>query len=141
MIPDLSVLWVILLVLTLTFIVQRLLFAPLLRVMHEREGAITKAQALAAEAGRRAETAVADYEAQLSTARNEVYQQIEAVRREALARSAAFVAQARQDAEATRSNAVRSLEASAAQARATLASDADALSQSIVERVLDRRVS
>jgi F-type H+-transporting ATPase subunit b len=140
-IPDLSVLWVILLVLALTLIVNRLLFQPLLRVMHEREGAIAKAQALAAEAGRRAETAAADYEAQLSAARNDVYRQIETVRGEALARSAAFVAQARQEAEGARANAVRSLEASVNDARASLARDAEALSQSIVERVLDRRVS
>ena len=141
MIPDLSVLWVILLVLALTLIVNRLLFLPLTRVMREREAAITKAQALAAEAGRRAETATADYEAQLSAARNDVYRQIETVRSDALARSAAFVAQARQDAEAVRANAVRSLEASVADARTTLARDAETLSGAIVERVLDRRVS
>ena len=141
MIPDLSVLWVILLVLALTLVVNRLLFQPLTRVMHEREAAIAKAQALAAEAGRRAESATADYEAQMSVARNDVYRQIETVRSEALARSAAFVAQARQEAEAVRANAVRSLETSVDEARTALAKDADALSASIVERVLDRRVS
>ena len=77
MIPDLSVLWVIVLVLALTFIVQRFLFGPLLHVMHERESATAKAQALAAEAGRRAQAATADYEAQMSAARNEVYRQME----------------------------------------------------------------
>ena len=34
MIPDLSVLWVIVLVLALTLVVQRFFFGPLLRVMH-----------------------------------------------------------------------------------------------------------
>jgi F-type H+-transporting ATPase subunit b len=140
-IPDLSVLWVILLVLTLTFIVQRFLFGPLLRVMHERESATAKAQALAAEAGRRAASAVADYDAQMSVARNEVYRQMETVRREALQRSAAFVAKARQDADATRAGAVRSLDASVNTARTALNADALALSQSIVDRVLERRVS
>ena len=115
MIPDLSVLWVILLVLALTFIVQRFLFGPLLRVMHERESATAKAQALAAEAGRRAATATADYDAQLWVARNEVYQQMETVR--------------------------RSLDASVAAARSALATDAEAISQAIVDRVLERRVS
>ena len=52
MIPDLSVLWVIVLVLALTFIVQRFLFGPLLGVMHAREGAIAKAQALAEAVGK-----------------------------------------------------------------------------------------
>jgi F-type H+-transporting ATPase subunit b len=140
-IPDLSVLWVIVLVLTLTFIVQRFLFGPLLDVMHARESAVAKAQALAAEAGRRAQTATADYDAQMSAARNEVYRQMESVRRDALARSTAFVAQARQDAEASRAQALRQLDAAVADARTALANDAVPLSQSIVERVLDRRVS
>ena len=140
-IPDLSVLWVIVLVLALTFVVQRFLFGPLLHVMHERESATAKAQALAAEAGRRAQAATADYDAQMSAARNEVYRQMETVRRGALDRSAAFVAQARQDAEATRADALRSLDASVAAARTTLATDAEALSHAIVDRVLERRVS
>ena len=81
MIPDLSVLWVIVLVLALTFVVQRFLFGPLLHVMHERESATAKAQALAAEAGRRAQAATADYDAQMSAARNELYRQMDTVRR------------------------------------------------------------
>ena len=141
MIPDLSVLWVIVLVLALTLVVQRFLFGPLLRVMHARESATAKALALAAEADRRAQTAAADYESQMSAARNEVYRQMEQVRRDALERRAAFVAQARQEAEATRSKAVRDLDASVAAARTALTTDAVTLSQSIVERVLERRVS
>ena len=141
MIPDLSVLWVIVLVLALTFIVQRFLFGPLLRVMHERESATAKAQALAAEAGRRAQAATADYDAQMSAARNDVYRQMDTVRRGALDRSAAFVAQARQDAEATRADALRSLDASVTAARTALTTDAEALSHAIVDRVLERRAS
>ena len=141
MIPDLSVLWVIVLVLTLTFIVQRFLFGPLLHVMHERESATAKAQSLAAEADRRAQAAAADYDAQMSAARNEVYRQMEQVRRDALDRRTAFVAQARQEADASRAQAVRALDVAVAEARTTLTKDAVALSQSIVERVLERRVS
>ena len=141
MIPDLSVLWVIGLVLALTFIVQRFLFGPLLRVMHEREGATAKAQALAAEAGRRAQAATAEYDAQMSAARGDLYRQMDTVRRAALDRSQAFVAQAREDAEASRADAVRSLDATVAAARTTLATDAEALSHAIVDRVLERRVS
>ena len=141
MIPDLSVLWVIVLVLALTLVVQRFLFGPLLRVMHARESATAKALALAAEADRRAQAAAADYETQMSAARNDVYRQRGQVRRDALERRAAFVAQARHDAEGTRAKAVRELDASVAQARTALTTDAVALSQSIVERVLERRVS
>ena len=141
MIPDLSVLWVILLVLTLTFVVQRFLFGPLLHVMHERESATAKAQALAAEAGRRAQAATAEYDTRMSAARSELYGQMDIVRRGALDRGAAFVAQARLDTEATRAEALRSLDVSVAAARTTLTTDAEALSHAIVDRVLERRVS
>ena len=141
MLPDLSVLWVIVLVLALTFVVQRFLFGPLLHVMHAREGAVAKAQALAAEAGRRAATAASEYDAQVQAARNDLYRQMETVRGEALTRSAAVVAQARQDADSKRADALRSLDASVSAARATLNADAAPLSTAIAERVLERRVS
>ena len=141
MIPDLSVLWVIVLVLALTFIVQRFLFGPLLGVMHAREGAIAKAQALAAEADRRAQTASAAYESQMSAARGDLYKQMDTVRRDALDRRAKFVAAARQEAEDVRARALRSLDASIDEARTTLTQDSVAISQAIVDRVLERRVS
>ena len=141
MIPDLSVLWVIVLVLALTFIVQRFLFGPLLSVMHAREGAIAKAQALAAEADRRAQAASAAYDSQMSAARGDLYKQMDSVRREALDRRASFVAAARQEAEDARAGALRSLDASIDEARTVLTRDSVAISQAIVDRVLERRVS
>jgi F-type H+-transporting ATPase subunit b len=140
-IPDLSVLWVIVLVLALTFIVQRFLFGPLLGVMHAREGAIAKAQALAAEADRRAQTASAAYDTQMSAARGDLYKQMDTVRRDALDRRASFVAAARQEAEDARARALRSLDASIDEARTALTQDSVAISQAIVDRVLERRVS
>ena len=47
MIPDLSVVWVIVFVLTLAVILDRLLLRPVTRVMQEREGAIRSARELA----------------------------------------------------------------------------------------------
>ena len=141
MIPDMSVLWVIVLVLALTFIVQRFLFGPLLGVMHAREGAIAKAQSLAAEADRRAQAASSAYDAQMSAARGDLYQQMDTVRRDALDRRASFVAAARQEAEDVRARALRSLDASIDEARTVLTQDSVALSQAIVDRVLERRVS
>ena len=60
MLPDLSVVWVIVFVLLLTAVLNRLLYKPLLRVMEERQRAITSARELAersaAEATRAAAT-------------------------------------------------------------------------------------
>ena len=77
----------------------------------------------------------------MSAARTDLYRQMDTVRRGALDRSAAFLAQARQDAEATRADAVRSLDASVAAARTALTTDAEALSHAIVDRVLERQAS
>ena len=66
---------------------------------------------------------------------------MDTVRRGALDRSTAFIAQARQDAAATRADALRSLDASVTAARTALTTDAEALSHAIVDRVLERRVS
>jgi F-type H+-transporting ATPase subunit b len=140
-IPDLSVLWVILFVLLLTVIVHQLLFRPLLRVVHEREGAVRKARDLAAAAERRAAGAASEYDAQISAARGEVYKQMETTRRAALERRAELLTLTKQEADEQRAEASRRIADAASKARATLTVEAEALSQTIVDRVLDRRVS
>jgi F-type H+-transporting ATPase subunit b len=140
-IPDLSVLWVILSVLALTVIVHLLLFKPLSRVIEARERAVRDARNLALEAERRAAAATAEYEAQIAAARGEVYREMDATRRAALDHRAELLALTRQEVEETRADAVRRIEAAAAAARATLATEAESLSQAIVERVLDRKAS
>ena len=47
MIPDLSVVWVIVFVLVLSVLLDRLLLRPVTRVVSEREGAIRSARELA----------------------------------------------------------------------------------------------
>lgn len=59
MIPDLSVLWVIFIVLTLTLMVHALTFMPILAATCERTGGLDHARVLAADAAARI-TAAAD---------------------------------------------------------------------------------
>lgn len=141
MIPDLSVLWVIFFVLTLTVIVQKLLFAPILRVVHQREGAVQSARALAADAEKKATAAAEEYEATTGAARAEVYREMDATRRAALDRRAELLALTRQEAEETHAEAAARIKAASDEARAKLQADAVSLSQSIVDRVLDRKAS
>lgn len=141
MIPDLSVLWVILSVLVLAGIVNALLFRPLGQVLQAREGAVRDARKLAAEAEQKAAAATAEYETQTAAARAEVYREMDATRRAALEHRAELLALTRQEVDEQRAEAVRRIATSTDAARAALTSEAEFLSQAIVERVLDRKVS
>jgi F-type H+-transporting ATPase subunit b len=140
-IPDLSVLWVIFFVLLLVGLINKLLFQPVLRVMHEREGAISSAKALAQSAASKADQAAAEYEARTSAARAEVYKEMDDTRRAALDRRTEVLAATRREAEMAVSEATERVRAEAAGARAVLASEGERLGAAIVERVLGRRAS
>jgi F-type H+-transporting ATPase subunit b len=140
-IPDLSVLWVIFSVLVLAAVVNALLFRPLGRVMQAREGAVRDARSLAAEAEQKAAAATAEYEVQIAAARAEVYREMDATRRAALDHRTELLALTRQEVDETRADAARRIAASTDAARAALTSEAEFLSQAIVERVLERRAS
>jgi F-type H+-transporting ATPase subunit b len=137
--PDLSVLWVILFVLLSVAVLNSLVFKPLLKVMHEREGAIESARELARKAAADARRATEDFEARTTAARAEVYREMEAARKEALAQRAVLLAETRQEAEASLTTARQTLATDVAAARDQLTRDAEALSGAVVERVLDRR--
>jgi F-type H+-transporting ATPase subunit b len=140
-IPDLSVLWVIAFVLLLTVVLDRLLFKPLTRVMAERATAVQSARALAERAAMQARDAGDEFDRRTRAARGEVYRQMENVRREALARRAALLAETRQEAEASIAEAAARVREEAEDARRRLDRDAESLATTIAERVLGRPVS
>jgi len=84
MLPDLTIVWVILLVLTLTVVLNRLLFKPVLAVIQQREQAAASARALAEQAAAEARQASAEFERRTAEARTEVYRQMDDMRRTAL---------------------------------------------------------
>ncbi len=141
MLPDLSVLWVIVSVLLCVFLLNTLVFKPLLRVMHERESAIESARALAAKAAHEARAATDEFEAKTAAARAEVYRGLEETRQQALAERGRLLEQTRQEAGAAVAEAAETLRAEAEAARARLVEEADRLGTDIAEKVLDRRVS
>ena len=141
MIPDLSVAWVIALVLTLSILLDRLLLRPLTRVMREREGAIRSARELAETSRSKAQAAADEFEARTRAARAEVYHQMDEKRRAALERRAEVVASTRREIEQTVHEASDRLHAQTAAARQQIERDADALAAPIVERVLGRKAS
>src|SRR5262249_39663565 len=114
---------------------------PLGRVVQAREGAVRDARNLAAEAERKATAAVAEYDARMAAARSEIYREMEATRKAALDHRAELLALTRQEVDETRTDAVRRIAAATDAARKALTSEAEFLSQAIVERVLDRKAS
>jgi len=141
LIPDLSVLWVIVFVLLLSMLLDRLLLRPLTRVMNEREGAVRAARELAESSRARAQAATDEFEARTRAARAEVYKMMDEKRRAALDRRAQVVSETRAELERSVSEATARVAAQAAAARQSLEHDSDALASSIVERVLGRKAS
>lgn len=141
MLPDLSVVWVIFFVLLLTFVLNRLLFKPLLRVMEERQRAITSARELAERSAHEARRAAAEFDRKTGDARAELYRQMDEMRRTALDERAAIMDQTRAEAESEIAAASAKLQAEAEEARRRLSTDAEALGAAVAERILGRKAS
>lgn len=141
MIPDLSVLWIIVTVLVLVAVLNGFLFKPILRVMRQREGAIQSARELAKESAAKAEAAAAAVEAKIAAARGEIYREMDEQRREALEWRTVLLADTKHEAEASLARATSALKEQADRARAELAQDAGVIADAIIERVLGRRAS
>lgn len=138
MIPDLSVIWVIVALLTCTFLVNTLVFQPVLRVMEARLKAVADARALAQSASDRATVAATEYAQQLNAARSEVYLQMDEKRRDALESRASLLGQTRSTVERELKDATERLKQQTDEARASLDREADTLAGAIVSRVLGR---
>ncbi|MCS5670667.1 MAG: ATP synthase F0 subunit B [Acidobacteriota bacterium] len=141
MIPDLTVIWVIGLVLLLSWTLKRLLIAPLTEVMETRERAIRSAVELAESAAKKAAEATTEFEIKTAAARAEIYQQMDENRRELLARRAEILDETQRDAESNLADATERLKTQTAEARAQLERDAEALGLAAAEQVLGRKIS
>jgi F-type H+-transporting ATPase subunit b len=139
--PDLSVVWVIFFVLLLTFVLNRLLFKPLLRVMEERQRAVSSARELAERSAHEARRATAEFDRKTGEARAELYRQMDDMRRTALEERAAIMNQTRAEAESEIAAASAKLQAEAEEARRRLTTDAEALGTAVAERILGRKAS
>ena len=126
-------------VVLLTFILNSLFFSPVGRVVEEREGYVTTSRAEAKQKLAQAERLEADLKEQLKDARlsaSKLIQEAEAdsdkLYREALAAATA-------DANASREQARREIDAQRESALGLLKTDADKLGDLIVDRLLAAR--
>jgi F-type H+-transporting ATPase subunit b len=139
--PDISVVWVILAVLLLAVALDRLLFKPLLRTMRERETAIKSAMELAQSAADKAEAATAEFNAKVGAARADLYKQMDDRRKAAEQYRAEVMAKTREEVDASLAAAKVQLDQQAAAAKAQLEAEADTLGREIAQKVLGRTAS
>jgi F-type H+-transporting ATPase subunit b len=137
-IPDITVLWVILFVLTTIALVNVLVFKPILSVIEARLKAVSDARELAESASARAREAAAEYSEKLNAARGEVYGEMDAKRRLALDQRAALVGETKAIVERELVEATTRVQQEAAAARASLDREAAVMADAIVTRVLGR---
>lgn len=138
MIPDLSALWVIAFLLLTTYLMNTLIFQPILKVIEARNRAVTDARDLAQSASDRATAANTEYSQKLNAARSEVYRQMDDTRRAAMDKRAALLGETRVVIERELADATTRVQHQATEARATLDREADSLAGAIVSRVLGR---
>lgn len=138
MIPDLTVLWVIFFVLLCVFVLNTLIFQPVLRVVEARQGAVREAKTLAETAARTASSASAEYDQTLNSARTDVYRQMDDTRRAALDRRGALLDETKRHVEGELAEATKRVTSEAAAARARIDEEAGVLAGAIVNRVLGR---
>jgi F-type H+-transporting ATPase subunit b len=139
--PDITVLWVVVLIIVLAFILDRLVFRPVLGVIKKREEAVTSARLLAERATEEARQAGEEFERKTAAARAEVYRQMEEMRRAGLEERTALVEATRHEAEQALAEARAQLHHDVEAARARLDQDADALANEAAGRILGRQPS
>jgi F-type H+-transporting ATPase subunit b len=136
--PDISVIWVILAVLLLAVLLDRLLFKPLGRVMREREQAVRSAMDLAQTAAAKAQNATAEFDARLGAARADLYKQMDERRKVAEHYRTDVMAKTRAEVDDSLATAKTTLDTQAAAAKAQLEKDAESLGREIAQKVLGR---
>ena len=136
--PDITVLWVVGFLLLCTYLLNTLVFKPILRVIDDRAAAVRGARELADSAAQKATAAAAEYDQTLNAARAEVYGQMDAMRKTALDKRAELLASTRATVEHELTTATARVQQESKEARAALDRDASNLAGAIVSRVLGR---
>jgi F-type H+-transporting ATPase subunit b len=130
-----------LLVILLHFYLKSIFFKPLEKVLHQRYEATEGARKLAKEALEQASAKTASYEAQLRTAKAEMYQAQERLHKQLQEREAAAVAEARKSADAAVKLAKTQLAADVEAAKTSLSADSESLANQIAETILRRNAA
>jgi F-type H+-transporting ATPase subunit b len=138
--PDGSLVFVLILFLIFVFVLNRILFRPIGRVLDEREtltaGAVSEARAVT----RRYESKLTEYEAAIRQARAESYRRSEQERAAALDERRRLIEEAKQHANEEIGQAKEEIKGQVAAARAALESESRQIAERISRTVLGRTV-
>jgi F-type H+-transporting ATPase subunit b len=138
--PDGSLIFVLILFVILVFVLNRILFRPIGRVLDERQ-TLTEGAANEARAARRIyESRLADYEATIRQARAESYKRSEQERAAALEARRRLIDDSKLQAHEQIERAKREIEQQVARARAALESESRQIAERISRTVLGRPV-
>ena len=139
--PDITTLWVVGFLLLCTYLLNTMVFKPILRIIDERTTAVRGARELAESAAQKAAAAAAEYDQKLNLARGEVYRQMDDMRKSALDKRADLLASTRATVQQELATATTRVQRESQDARAQLDRDASDLAGAIVSRVLGRASS
>jgi F-type H+-transporting ATPase subunit b len=136
--PDITTVWVVAFLLLCTFLLNTLVFKPILQVIEQRTNAVRGARELAESASQKAAAAAAEYDQKFNLARGEVYGQMDDMRKAALDKRASLLASTRATVAQELSAATAKVQQESKEAIAALDRDASNLAGAIVSRVLGR---
>jgi F-type H+-transporting ATPase subunit b len=138
--PDGSLVFVLILFLVFVFVMNRLLFRPVSRILDRRQTLTTGAANDARAAARRYESKLNEYEATVRQARAESYKRLEQGRAAALDDRRRVVEAAKQQTAEEIARARADIERQAAAARATLEAESRQIAENISRTILGRTV-
>ncbi|HJQ24640.1 MAG TPA: ATP synthase F0 subunit B [Blastocatellia bacterium] len=138
--PDGSLVFVLLLFLLFVFVMNRLLFRPISRILDQRQTLTVGAANDARAAARRYEMRLNEYEATIRQARAESYKKLEAHRAIALEERRQVVEAAKQQTAEEIAQAKTEIERQAEAARATLETESRQIAENISRTILGRTV-
>jgi F-type H+-transporting ATPase subunit b len=138
--PNASLVVVFFLFLIFVFVLSRVLFRPIGRVLDEREALTEGAMDEARAATRQYQTRLADYEATIRQARAEGYRRLEGERAAALQQRSRLIDESKQQASAEIVAARAAIDAEAEAARLHLQEESRQIAEQISRTVLGRAV-
>ena len=138
--PDGSLVFILLLFLLFVFVMNRLLFRPVSRILDQRQTLTVGAANDARAAARRYEMKLNEYETTIRQARAESYKSLEAQRALVLAERQQVIEAAKQETAEEISRAKAEIERQSEQARATLEAESRQIAENISRTILGRTV-
>ena len=138
--PDGSLVFILILFLIFVFVMNRLLFRPIGRVLDERQTLIEGSANEARASRRRYDSKLADYEATIRQARADGYRRLEQERAAALEQRNKVIEDAKQQAHQEIGNARQEIGKQASLARAALESEGRQIAERITRTILGRTV-